>query len=491
MKTPGLIAHRIALCAVSVALCLASVRGANAGIADAVKYEKLQNGLQVLVLENHKAPVATFNIFYRVGSRNERFSQTGISHLCEHLMFRGTKKLAPEEFSNIIQQNGGDDNAFTSADYTDYFEIINRDHLDVPISLESDRMANLDPKGFDSEKAVVMEERRLRTDDSPQEALEEATQAAAFVSYPYHWPVIGWMDNIRHLTLQDALAYHAIYYSPQNALIVAVGDFDAAKVMKQVEESFSGIKNGPKPPPVTETEFPQQGERQVVLRHAANLPAIALAYHAMNYEKPADAFPLEIASEILGDGKSSRLYKDLVVDRRMVVDVSVEYDLTSFAPNLFWITAQMRPGIKSQDVIAEIDKQVAILAKTPPTPEELQKAKNLEEASYVFGQDSIFREAMELGVFQMLGDYHEVDRYIGQINKVSAPDVQRVAQQYLVADNRTVGTLVPTGLLPHEAATSAMGPVHHAPDLAPDAGVGIAGATPNNPTRMTRNEVAR
>src|SRR5216683_3241798 len=198
---------------------------ARAGITDAVKSQTLPNGLKVLVLENHKAPVATFNVFYRVGSRNEQMGKTGLSHLLEHLMFRGTKKLKPEEFSNIIQQNGGMDNAFTTSDFTDYFEVINKDHFDVPISLEADRMANFEPKGFDSEKAVVLEERRLRTDDNPEDALDEIVRAQAFLAAAYHWPVIGWMHDIQGLTLQDALNYHGIYYSPQNALIVAVGDF--------------------------------------------------------------------------------------------------------------------------------------------------------------------------------------------------------------------------------------------------------------------------
>src|SRR5215472_15059859 len=230
---------------------------AQAGISDDVQYKRLPNGLQALVLENHKTPVATLNVFYHVGSRNETFGETGISHLCEHLMFRGTKKYGPEEFSNIIAENGGEDNAFTSEDYTDYFEIINRDHLDVPLALEADRMANFAPKGFDSEKAVVMEERRLRTEDSPQEALEEQVQAAAFTAHPYHWPVIGWMHDIQGLTLADALKYHAVYYSPQNAIVVAVGDFDAAELMKQIEELFGTLGNGPKPPLVTEVEPPQ------------------------------------------------------------------------------------------------------------------------------------------------------------------------------------------------------------------------------------------
>jgi len=441
---------------------------ARAGISDNVKYKKLPNGLQALVLENHKAPVATVNVFYQVGSRNERFSQTGISHLCEHLMFRGTKKYGPEEFSNIIAENGGEDNAFTSADYTNYFEIINRDHLDVPLSLEADRMANFAPKGFNSEKAVVMEERRLRTEDSPQEALEEQAQASAFTAHPYHWPVIGWMHDIQGLTLEDALNYHAIYYSPQNALVVAVGDFDAAKVMRQIEELFGPLVNGPKPPLVTEVEPPQQGEREVMLRHAANLPAFVEAFHIPNYKNSSDAFALEIAGEMLGDGKSSRLYKDLVIDKQMVVDVDVEYDMTSFDPNLFWIAAQVRPGVKTDDVMAEVDHQIESAGNQAVLPEELQKAKNLEEASFVFGQDSIFREAELLGVYQMLGDYHRVDRYLPTIDQVTLADVQRVVKQYLVKSNRTVGVLVPTGLLPHEAGGGAVGAVRHRPAFATD-----------------------
>jgi zinc protease len=457
--------------ALAAALALIFATTAGAGITDAVKYQKLANGLQILVLENHKAPVATLNIFYHVGSRNEETGKTGISHLCEHLMFRGTKTLKPEEFSNIIQENGGDDNAFTTADYTDYFEVINRNHLDVPIRLEADRMANFDPKGFDSEKAVVMEERRMRTEDNPEDALSEMTQAAAYVEHPYHWPVIGWMHDIQGLTLEDALTYHKIHYSPQNAIVVAVGDFDAATVIGQIRESFGSIRNGPKPPPVTEVEPPQDGQREVVLRHAANLPAFAMAFHVPNYRSSGDAYALEIAGEILGDGKSSRLYKDLVVDKRMVVDVDVGYDLTSFDPGLFWISAQMRPGVKADDVVAEVDRQLGAIRDQLAGDKEVQKAKNLEEASFVFSQDSVFQEAMELGLYQMLGNYKMVDDYLANIDKVSAPDVQRVTKQFLVNSNRTIGTLVPTGVLPHEGGGGSAGMVHHAPDLGNDGGV--------------------
>jgi zinc protease len=463
--------HRVV--GVLAVFCILSAGAACAGISDAVQYRKLANGLQVIVLENHKAPVATLNVFYRVGSRNEQTGKTGISHMCEHLMFRGTKKYGPEEFSNIIQENGGEDNAFTTADYTDYFEVINRDHLDVPISLEADRMANFDPKGFASEKNVVMEERRLRTDDNPEDALEEVTQASAFYEHPYHWPVIGWMHDIAGLTLEDALNYHAIHYSPQNAIVVAVGDFDAAKVMKQVNESFGGVKNGAKPRPIDELEPPQEGERHVVLRHAANLPAFAIAFHVPNYRNSADSFALEVAGEIIGDGQSSRLYKDLVIDRRMVVGVDVGFEMTSFDPDLFWITGRMRPGVKTEDALAEVDRQLVRLRDNRVTAEELQRAKNQEEASFVFGQDSVFREAMELGLYQMLGNYKMVDEYLGGIDKVSAADVQRVAKQYLANSNRTVGVLVPTGVLPHEAAGGGAGggQVRHAPDIGDTCGM--------------------
>jgi zinc protease len=438
-----------------------------AGITDAVKTETLPNGLRVLVLENHKAPVATFNVFTKVGSRNESFGQTGISHLVEHLKFRGTRKYGPEEFSNIIQENGGMDNAFTGADFTDYFEVINRDHLDVPISLEADRMGNFDPKGFASELAVVEEERRMRTDDNPEDALAETTQAQAFVEHPYHWPVIGWMQDIQHLTLADALKYHSVYYSPQNAIAVAVGDFDADKVLKQIADSFGPIKNGPKPPPVFQVEPPQQGERKIVLRHAANLPAFTEVYHVPNYRVgKTDAFALEIASEILSDGKSSRLYRAMVLDKRMVVEVSASYDMTSFDPGLFEVSAQMRPGVKTDDAIAEANRVIERLKAQPVSADELQKAKNLEQSQFVFSQDSIFEEALQLGVWEMLGDYHLLDRYLEDIDKVTADDVQRVAKKYLVENNCSLGVLVPTGVLPHEqGGGGGGGMVHHAPVL--------------------------
>ncbi len=447
-------------CSLAIAVSIALANVAGAGISDNVKTETLPNGLKVLVLENHKAPVATFHIFYRVGSRNEQVGKTGLAHLLEHLMFRGTKKYKPEEIDQIIQANGGDLNAMTSEDYTEYFENINRDHLDVPISVEADRMANFDPKGFDSEKAVVAEERRMRTEDSPADALDELARAQAYIEHPYHWPTVGWMHDIQNLTLDDALAFHAVYYSPQNALIVTVGDFEADKVMKEISEQFGEIKNGPKPPRFDQIEPPQQGERRVVLRHAANLPSFEESFHVPNLKSP-DAYALEILSEILADGKSSRLYKALVVEKRMVVGTSAGSNMLSFDAPLFTFSAQMRPGVKTDDVLAEVDRQIKELRDQPVSADELQKAKNLEQAEFVYGQDSIFNQAMQLGIYEMLGDYKLIDRYLPSIDKVSAADVQRVAQKYLVKDNRTVAILEPTGLLPKQAGGGPSGGTVH------------------------------
>ncbi len=453
MKTSSIRVRVINRVSVLVACCavLAIAGRASCALTDAVRATTLPNGLRVLVLENHKAPVATFMVFYKVGSRNEKFGATGISHLVEHLMFRGTKTLGPEEFSNIIQENGGTDNAFTTENYTAYFEVINKDHLEVPIRLEADRMANFAPQGFDSEKAVVMEERRLRTEDNPQDSLYEIAQSQAFIQHPYHWPVIGWMNDLEHLTLEDALKYHEVYYSPQNAIIVAVGDFDADKVMRQISENFSQIKNGAKPPPVTEVEPPQKGERRVELRRPAELAAIAEAFHVPNYRDP-DSFALEIVAELLADGKSSRLYRKLVVEKRMVVSVDTEYDRLSVDPNLFWITAQIRPNVKVDDVIGVIDDEIATLRDKAPSDDELQKAKNLVQASFVYGQDSIFREAMLLGQYEMLGDYRMLDQYLVGIDRVTPQDVSRVVGKYLNRPQRTLAILIPTGVLPHPAA---------------------------------------
>ncbi|RPJ04288.1 MAG: insulinase family protein, partial [Deltaproteobacteria bacterium] len=220
-----------------------------AGLRENVYETVLPNGLKLILLENHKAPLITFQVWYRVGSRNEEWGKTGLSHMLEHMMFKGTKKVGPEEFSRITQENGRNDNAFTSSDYTAYFENISSDSVNVPIELESDRMQNLvlREEDFNTEKMVVMEERRLRTDDDPQSFLMEQLDATAFQTSPYHWPTIGWMEDIRRFTLEDLKSYHRIYYNPANAFLVVVGDFKKDGLLQIIQDKFGQVPKGRAP----------------------------------------------------------------------------------------------------------------------------------------------------------------------------------------------------------------------------------------------------
>ena len=222
---------------------------AEAGLKEQVSATVLPNGLKVILLENHKAPLITFQVWYRVGSRNEEWGRTGLSHMLEHMMFKGTQKVGPEEFSRIIQENGGNDNAFTSRDYTAYFENISADRVQVPLDLESDRMQNLmlRQQDFRTERMVVMEERRMRTEDNPQAYLMEQMEATAFQISPYHWPTIGWKEDIARFTLEDLKKYYRTYYNPSNAILVVVGDFQKEDILRRIEQAFGPLPKGTGP----------------------------------------------------------------------------------------------------------------------------------------------------------------------------------------------------------------------------------------------------
>jgi len=422
-------------------------------IGDKVHEATLSNGLKVLVLPITKAPVVTLQVWYRVGSRNEKLGTTGLSHLLEHLMFKETDKLKPEEFSKIIQANGGELNAFTTADYTTYFETLAADRLQLALEMEADRMSNLvlREETTEPEKRVVMEERRLRSVDNPWGALYEETNAAAFRAHPYMWPVIGWMNDIQSSTVDDIRAHYQTYYRPNNAIVVVVGNVEADKAIAQVRKAFGATKAGPPPPTVNEVEPEQVGERRVIVKKEANLPALVWAYKVPNI-KSVDAYALEVLSTVLSDGESSRLYKRLVIDKRLLLDINADNPLLSLDPNLFTLSGQLLPDKKVGDVEAALDKEVESISKQPVSERELTKAKNQIEAQFVFAQDSNFYQAMLLARFELIGDWRGLDDYLPQIRKVTAEDLQRVARQYLGVDNRTVGVLVPTGPAKHTDA---------------------------------------
>jgi len=415
-----------------------------AGLGEKVSEHVLSNGLKVILLENHKAPVVTFQVWYRVGSRNEQWGKTGLSHMLEHMMFKGTEKFGPEDFSRTVQENGGNENAFTSADYTAYFENLSGDRIQVSLDLESDRMHNLllREDDFRTERMVVEEERRLRTEDNPKAYLMEQLEAAAFQLQPYHWPTAGWMEDLKKLTLADLKDYYRTYYNPVNAFLVVVGDFSKRELLAKLQKAFGSLPPGEKPNQEKAIDPPQHGERRIFLERQAQLPYILMGYHVPNLLN-ADSYVLEVIATILAGGRSSRFSRELIQGRQLVLDADAENSLLSKDPGLFLISAEPLPGESTAEVEKAIDEEIRRLQAEPVGEGELQRARNQLEASFVSFQDSIFFQAMLLAQYEIAQDWRSVDQYIPEIGKVTSQDILRVAKQYLVPENRTVGLLVP------------------------------------------------
>jgi zinc protease len=414
--------------------------------ADATPVQEfiLDNGLKVLLLEDHKSPAVTFQVWYRVGSRNEKDGKSGLSHFLEHMMFKGTPTVKPEEYSRIIAKNGGRSNAFTSSDVTVYFANMSRDKIDIEIELEGDRMANalLGETYFEPEKRVIQEERRLRTEDNPVSALGEVAGAAAYMIHPYRRPVIGWMQDIEKLTRQDLVDYYKLYYAPNNAFIVMTGDFSTEEMLAKIKAAFGKIPRGTEPPKVQVEEPPQRGERRVTLKKEAELPFVAMYYHTPNLMSP-DNYALDVLSVVLAGGRSSRLYHELVYQKRIVRSIEADYNGVSIDPSVFSVTAQLMPGKDPGEIERELDLLLEKVKSEPISDRELEKAKNQIEAAFIFAQDSIFGQAMKIGYYEAVGGWRLMDRYLDGIRKVTREDVQRVAKQYLDHDRRTVGVLIP------------------------------------------------
>ena len=404
----------------------------------------LDNGLKVLMLEDHKSPAVTFQVWYRAGSRNEKDGKSGLAHFLEHMMFKGTPKTQPEEYSRIIAKNGGRSNAFTSTDVTVYFATMSRDKIGIQLELEAERMtqALLSEKYFEPEKKVIQEERRLRTEDNPVSALAEVANAVAYTVHPYRRPIIGWMDDIQNLTRQDMLEFYRQYYSPNNAFIVVTGDFSTEELLPKIKAAYAKIPRGPEPPKVRAQEPAQKGERRVVFKKEAELPFLLMFYHAPNLNHP-DNFALDVLTVVLAGGRSSRLYHDLVYQKRLTRGVDADYSSVSIDPSGVSISAQLMPGTEPAAVELEIDRALEALRSKLISERELQKAKNQIEANFVFSQDSIFGQAMKIGYYEATGGWRRMDDYLDGIRGVSREDIRRVARQYLDRDRRTVGTLVP------------------------------------------------
>ncbi|KAF0144192.1 MAG: Zn-dependent protease [Nitrospirae bacterium] len=413
--------------------------------ADTTKEYNLDNGLKVLVVEDHKAALAIFQIWYRVGSRNEPMGKSGISHLLEHMMFKGTPKYGSKAFSKIVQKNGGVDNGFTTKDYTMYYQSLASDRIAISIELEADRMKNLiiDPKEVLAERSVVMEERRMRYDDDPQNSLHEEVMAAAYKSHPYHWPVIGWMSDIASIERNDLYSHYMAYYSPDNAVIVVSGDIKADEIIQKIKAAFGKIPAVTDRRPVTSREDEQKGERRVSLKREAELPYVIGAYHTPSFPD-RDSYALEVLGAVLSGGKSSRVYKTIVHEKKLALSAYADYSGLSKDPYLFMFGATAAPGKDIRDVENSLYEEIEKIKKEPPAENEVQKAKNQIEAAFIMGQDSIYFQAELAGIFEMIGGWKLKEQYLEGIRKVTPGDVSRVAKKYLIEDNRTVGVLIPT-----------------------------------------------
>ena len=416
-----------------------------ASLADRVFETVLPNGLKLLLVEEPKAPVVTIQVWYKVGSRNEAMGKTGLSHMLEHMMFKGTPRIGPRQFSLIVQRDGGQDNAFTTSDYTAYYEDFAADRVLLGLELEADRMANLllEEKEFLPERQVVIEERRLRIEDQPASVLGEAMRAAAFLAHPYRWPIIGWMSDIEGYAREDLVRHFRTYYVPNNAILIVAGDIKKDELLPKIQALFGKIPRGPDPPKVVTVEPPQRGERRVSLKKDAELPLVFAVYHVPNLTHP-DSFALDILAYVLGGGRSARLHQRVVYEMQLASYASADYSSVHVDPYLFSLSAGPLPGKTAEEVEQALYAEIERVQHEPVSDRELQKAKNQIESEFIFAQDSVHRLASLLGAYESVASWRLLAGYLDGIRRVTVADVQRVARQYLIQDNRTVGILIPT-----------------------------------------------
>jgi zinc protease len=431
---------RLASLVVAILLSLA----ASSAVAQEVVDATLDNGLRVLLQEDHRSPIASFQVWYRVGSRDERVGASGLSHYLEHMMFKGTSTYGPRVFSKLVEAVGGQDNAFTSRDVTVYHVTLAADQLDLVLELEADRMRHLllDPAEIDSERKVIMEERRMRTEDDPVGALGELFNTIAFVAHPYRLPTIGFAQDILRLTPSDLRAWYDTYYRPNNAIVIVVGDFRATELLPKIRARFGDIPRGPDPPRNQVTEPEQRGERRAWLRKEAQLPVVFAGYPVPNYKSP-DAYPLEVLSAIFSGGRTSRLYRRLVYDERLALEAGGDYARLTLEPDTFTFYITVLPEHTVDEAERALAAEVERLRTDLVSDEELQRAQNQLEAGYLFGQDSVFNRASSLARHELLGGWRLREGYVPGVRAVTREDVRRVAERYLQADHRTTAILLP------------------------------------------------
>lgn len=444
--------HKILLQQLLILSILFPASGQAAEVEKTIFEKTLSNGLKVIVKEDHRAPVLVQQIWYRAGSMDENTGTTGIAHVLEHMMFKGTRSVPQGEFSKRIAAAGGRENAFTSYDYTAYFQQLHKNKLELAMRLESDRMRNLvlSDAEFAKEVKVVMEERRMRTDDQPHSLLFEKMMAMAFQEHPYQHPIIGWMNDLSTLTVADARTWYQSWYAPNNAVLVVAGDVKASEVFAMAQRYYGAIPSRALPKRKQFSEPPQLGIKRFTVKAPAELPLLVMAYHAPTLRDPQkDTMPyaLDVLAGVLDGNQSARLNKILVRERQLASSAGAGYDGAARGPSLFTLEATPSEGVSVAELEAALRGQIAVLARDGVSAQELARVKAQVTANEVYKRDSVFYQAMQIGQMESIGlSYKNIPEILVKLQAVTAQQVQDAARDILKDDNLIVAVLEPQPL---------------------------------------------
>ena len=410
----------------------------------------LGNRLKVVVREDHRSPVVVAQVWYRVGGSHEPDGMTGISHVLEHMLFKGTEKYGPKEASRIIAENGGRENAFTNRDYTAYYQQWEKTRLPLSFDIESDRMRNLvlSEDEFIKEIEVVKEERRMRTEDRPESFLYEAFHKAAYDTSPYRNPVVGWREDLDNMKVEDLEAWYRRYYAPNNAIIVVAGDVNADDVFTLAEEYFGSLQAEEVAPEEKVNEPQHDGLRRIVVEREARVPSLVMGFQApsLSPETPGDWEPyaLEVLAYVLDGGKSARFETAIVRNQQVAASIWTSYDSTSRLDGMIMFGGTPAGGSTVEDLEQAIRNQLEIIKSEPVSQDELDRVKAQLRAAEVFGKDSVFRQAMTIGQLETVGlGWQLEDDWLARIGQVTPEQVMSVANKYLVDASATVAVLQP------------------------------------------------
>lgn len=427
---------------------------------------KLDNGMRIIVKPDHRAPVVVSMVWYRVGSVDEVTGHTGLAHVLEHMMFKGTRDVGPGQFSRLIAAAGGRDNAFTTRDATAYFQTLQKSELGLALKLEADRMANLNLSAdeFQREIQVVMEERRWRVEDQARALLAEQMMATVFKAHPYRQPVIGWMNDLQNMTVDDTRAFYERWYGPNNALLVVVGDVEPEQVLSFAKKYFGPLKARELPERKPQVEPVQRGIQRITVKAPAELPNLVMTYRApalIDPEHDWEPYALDVLSDVLSANEAARLNRNLVRDQRIASSAGAGYDGIGRGPALFQLYATPTPGKDVGELEQALRREIQSVIEKGVSAEELERVKAQSVASHVYERDSMMFQARQIGGLEIAGLSHRyIDLFIEKLKAVTPEQVQAVAKKYLVDDGLTVAYLDPQPL-PAERPAPAPGGADH------------------------------